>query len=203
MTVKGTDYTFERVDLCFSENIHKDIFTEKNNKTLLETIKSKRYKHLEQEVYGKYSNYLDMKLGLFLKELKNNKNTFYKKFLNSYGDLVYSIFKINNAKFLLKKGLYIYCINNGLKYIGRSKDPFGKRINNGYGKISPKNCYLDGQSTNCHINSLITKNKNNIQLFLLEIDNNELIESLEKDLIKEYEPEWNIQIYIKNNSHFA
>ncbi|MDR1238757.1 MAG: GIY-YIG nuclease family protein [Treponema sp.] len=194
LAVKDTNYTFEKVDLRFSENMYKDIFMEKNNKTLLETIKSKRYRHLEQEVYEKYSNCLNMKLGLFLKKLKTNKNIFYKKFLNNYGDLIYSIFKIDDTKTLLKKGLYIYCINNELKYIGRSKDPFGKRINNGYGKISPKNCYLDGQSTNCHINSLITKNRNNVQLFVLEINNDEMIESIEKDLIKKYKPEWNIQI---------
>jgi hypothetical protein len=149
---------------------------------------------LKQEVDKKYSNYLSMKLGLFLKQLKNEKDIFYKKFLNNYGDLIYSIFKINNANILIKKGLYIYCINSELKYIGRSKDPFGKRINNGYGKISPTNCYLHGQSTNCHVNYLITKNKNNVQLFVMEISNDELIESLEKSLIKKYKPDWNIQI---------
>jgi hypothetical protein len=32
-----------------------------------------------------------------------------------------------------------------------------KRISQGYGKISPKNCYLDGLATNCHLNALITE----------------------------------------------
>ena len=191
LTLNNKNYTFVNVEIHFSENILKDIFIEKNNKTLLETIKSKRYKHLEKSVYDKYSNYLNIQLGLFLKQLKNNNDLFYKNFLNFYGDLSYSIFKINDINSISKKGLYIYCVNDELKYIGRSKDPFGKRINYGYGNISPKNCYLDGQSTNCRINSLITLNKKNIKLYILEIKNNELIESLEKELINKYNPECN------------
>jgi len=194
LSIGGYDYKFKNVELHFSEKVFTDVFIEKNNKTLGETIKVKRYKHLEQEVKKNYSEFLNMELGLFLENLKRNKNDYYKKFLNTYGDSKYSIFFINNSDISMQKGIYIFCIGNDIKYIGRSKDPFKKRINNGYGHISPKNCYLDGQSTNCHINSLITKNKNNIKLFVLELDNEKKIESLEKDFIKKYSPEWNITL---------
>jgi hypothetical protein len=166
----------------------------KNNKMLDETLNNKRYSHLKDDVYKYYSNCLNIKLGLFLKQLKDNNDLFYKKFLNKYGDAIYSKFKIVDAAMLSKKGLYIYTINDAIKYIGRCLDEFGKRINNGYGRISPKNCYLDGQSTNCHINSLITKHKEHIHLFILQLQSDAVIKRLEKDFIKMYNPEWNMQL---------
>ena len=204
LTQNGNEIVFEETELYFDKNTYSDLFVKKNNKTLFETIKNKKYNHLEKNVCENYSKYLDMKLGLFLKQLKDNKDSFYKNFLNQYGDCVFSKFKIIDKKILSKKGLYIYCVNDELKYIGRSKDPFEKRINNGYGRISPKNCFLDGQSTNCHINSLITKNKDIIHLFVLQLKSDILIESLEKDLIEEYSQKnklWNKQLNKEANNY--
>jgi hypothetical protein len=194
LTVNGNDYNFERTELYFEPDVYKNVFAEKNNKTLHETIDAKRYSHLKKYVYRNYKNQLNIPLGLFLKQLKDNDDLFYKEFLNDHGDAVYSKFRIIDRKYLLEKGLYIYCINDELKYIGRSKDPFGKRINNGYGNISPKNCYLDGQSTNCHINSLITKYRRETTLFLSPLKNDTIIVQVEIDLINKYSPEWNIQL---------
>jgi hypothetical protein len=187
------NYTFENVGLFFYSNTYCDVFMNKNNKTLDETLNNKKYNHLKDVVYKDYLNCLNIKLGLFLKRLKDDGDLFYKQFLNEYGDSVYSQFYINDASLLPKKGLYIYCVKDDLKYIGRTKGPYGKRINNGYGKIHPKNCYLDGQSTNCHLNSLITKYKEHIYLLLLPLQDNDMIEKLEKSLIHKYDPLWNIQ----------
>jgi hypothetical protein len=66
-----------------------------------------------------------------------------------------------------------------------------KRVNSGYGKISPKNCYLDGQSTNCKVNALVTKNLGSIKLKIFVMTNNQEIEELESRLIAEINPEWN------------
>ena len=82
---------------------------------------------------------------------------------------------------------------NEVKYIGRCKDSMKKRINQGYGKIHPKNCYLDGQTTNCHINSMITEASNKVTLWLCEMQILSEIEIIEKELIRTYKPEWNIQ----------
>lgn len=189
----GKSYTFKETKLFFSENNYSNIFTEKNNKTVAETIREKRYQHLEIEVRNHYSDSLNKQLGLFLKQLKNKGDLFYKQFLNKYGDSTYSRFYISDTSLLTKKGLYIYCVKDDLEYIGRSKDPYEQRINNGYGKINPKNCYLDGQSTNCHLNSLITKYKEHIHLLLLPLQDNDMIVNLEKDLIHEYDPVWNLK----------
>jgi len=80
-----------------------------------------------------------------------------------------------------------------VKYIGRCKDSMKKRINQGYGKIHPKNCYLDGQATNSHLNARITAEKKKITLWLHEMDSETEIELLERELIRAYNPPWNIQ----------
>ncbi|MFK4618979.1 hypothetical protein ABIF50_002256 [Bradyrhizobium diazoefficiens] len=64
-------------------------------------------------------------------------------------------------------GVYAYFVGDDLKYIGRCKDSMKKRINHGYGKVHPKNCYLDGQSTNCHLNALIAPLRESVSLWLL------------------------------------
>ncbi|RYD02479.1 hypothetical protein N752_24430 [Desulforamulus aquiferis] len=96
--------------------------------------------------------------------------------------------------------MYIYCEDNQIKYIGRCKGTytFKKRIND-YGNIYPKNCYVDGQSTNCHINSLIIENnKEKIILYIDVMDSDLEIIQVEDELIKMHQPAWNIAL--KNKS---
>ncbi len=66
-----------------------------------------------------------------------------------------------------------------------------KRVNSGYGKISPKNCFKDGQSTNCKVNSHIASSIGNIELKILVMDDDEEIDKLESELICECDPVWN------------
>lgn len=128
-------------------------------------LKSK-YRNIQDYIYTKYEKYLDYNLSDFLLELKDKNNSDYKLFLNAYGDLKYCRFKIVGNDLINSKGIYMYKVNNKIVYIGRCFDKCEKRINNGYANISPKNCYLDGQSTNCRINNLINKNKDNIRLYI-------------------------------------
>lgn len=119
-------------------------------------------------------------------------DNFYLCFLNKYGDKQYCEFSIIDNNYFNKKGLYIYCVNNELKYIGRCTDSFNTRINQGYGKIHPKNCYLDGQTTNCRLNYLIGQNQSNIKFLVYIMTDNKIIIQAEKDLIKQYKPPWNL-----------
>jgi hypothetical protein len=192
LTYNNRKLTFVETKLSFSNIIYHNVFAEKNNKTVAKTLDHKRYKHLAPIVTKKYSKFLNDKLGTFLQYLKEKNDLLYSKFLNKYGDQHYSNFLISDSKILNQKGLYLYCINGEIMYIGKTINSFEKRINNGYGNISPKNCYLDGQSTNCHINSLVTENKDNIKLYLLPLTDDNLNE-IEKYLIQHYKPKWNIQ----------
>jgi hypothetical protein len=90
-----------------------------------------------------------------------------------------------------RKGLYLYRFGPDVIYIGRSFDPFGKRVDQGYGKIHPKNCFIDGQSTNCHLNGLIQCNHAAIFFHVCPLEDNVLIERAERALIQTLKPAWN------------
>lgn len=188
----STEYEFKPVALLFEDGVYSEVFGQKNNKTVLETLGHRRYARLRRQVEGAYPNLLQELLGNFLLSLKRRGDDLYRKFLNKYGDDKYSIFRIDDEEVLDKRGIYAYTVTNELKYIGRCRDSMRKRVNQGYGKIHPKNCYVDGQATNCHLNALITTEKEAVRLWFCELDLSE-IEPVERALISEHQPPWNIQ----------
>jgi hypothetical protein len=186
-------FEFIPVTIQFDKRQFTDVFAQKNNKTLSQTLVHQRYTALAEETCRRYPRQLDTPLGDFLLTLKQDKDQFYMKFLNKYGDLTYSKFWVDDERVLTIKGLYLYLINNTLRYIGRCKDSFKKRINQGYGTIHPKNCFIDGQATNCHINALVTQLRIHITLLVCPLDNLQMITDAEAGLIGQYRPPWNIQ----------
>lgn len=179
------------IPLQFKAGNQTKLFYDKNNKTLREIIQSDRYKSLQEEVQKNYSVYFDKKIGDFLKYLDETGNDFYKKFLNRHGDETYSIFLLKNLEHHLLRGVYCFYLDGELKYIGRCRDMMKKCINNGYGKITPTNCFKHGQSTNCKVNALITKYGQRVTLKLIPMKSIKKIEKLEKRLIRILKPEWN------------
>ncbi len=192
LDLHGRTLEFHEVALEFSASDLQNIFCKKNNKTLAQTIQTRRYEHLSDVVYLKYFDFLNTPLGEFLGKLKSSGDEFYKRFLNSYGDLEYCIFSIGRG--LKLKGLYSYVVDEQLRYMGRCRDTFEKRINYGYGRISAKNCFLDGQSTNCHLNALINRYRTQVEFYVYPLVDNAEIEQWEKLLIQQYQPEWNIAL---------
>jgi hypothetical protein len=190
--IKGLQ--FIQVQLFFEPGTKSNLFAKKNNKTVGETICERRYFSLAGVIKARYPESIYKALGVFLLERKLASDKFYLRFLNSYGDEIYSRFYFLDASWLNRMGLYCYVVGENIMYFGQSKDSFGKRINQGYGNISPKNCYLDGQATNCHLNSLISRNKEKVKLFLCELNDSVTIDCLEKSLIQTYQPAWNIAL---------
>jgi hypothetical protein len=192
----GNEYQFKEVALRFAEGVLQNVFARKNNKTLGETIMKPRYLALAEESDRNYVNELGTPIGMFLSQLKTGGDNFYKRFLNQYGDLVYSRFWIEDKTILEERGVYLYAVGGRIMYIGRCKDSFGKRVNQGYGVIHPKNCYLDGQATNCHINALITGARvlGSVQFEVCPIPDLPTIVAVERMLIESYQPEWNIRL---------
>lgn len=187
-------YEFESVPLRFEEGTFTNVFADKNNKTLEQTLKHRRYAALGPKCERFSESEFKMPIGSFLKRLKSNGDGLYKNFLNKYGDLSYSRFRIENESVLEARGLYIFLHDGHLLYVGRCRDSFRKRINQGYGRIAPKNCFLDGQATNCHINSLITNiGGDNIEFKFCKMSDLQTITKVEEGLISDYRPPWNIQ----------
>lgn len=186
-------FQFTAVPMRFEKGQFKDVFAEKNNKTLRQTLFHQRYAALAEETRVRYPRQLDAPLGKFLVALKQNGDQFYIKFLNKYGDLTYAKFWIDDERVMAAKGLYVYLLHNKLQYIDRCKDSFKKRINQGYGTIHPKNCFIDGQATNCHINGLITEVRSDIRLLVCPLNDPQTIVDGEAGLIERYRPPWNLQ----------
>jgi len=190
------DKKFIPVELVFGKFNMDNTFADFNAHTLDETLSSSKYVKFKNMCEHKYAGYMNYPLGKFIMYLKINNNDLYKKFLNPYGDNMFCRFKIADYALIKRKGLYMFKYKGNIKYIGRVKGEydFNKRINWGYAVISPKNCYLDGQATNCHINSIINSLNGNVELYLKEMDDDEQICSLEAQMIRQYQPEWNIAL---------
>lgn len=184
----------QSVRLEFQNELRRDIFGQKNNKTLRETLAHSRYSKLYEEVAERFTDELHSPLGLFLMRLKESGDPFYLRFLNPYGDLEYCTFRIADSRFLGLRGIYAYTVGAELVYIGRCRDTMNQRVNQGYGSIHPKNCYLDGQATNCHLNAEIAKVIGSVALWMHPMDYVPEIEEEERHLLRTYRPPWNVQL---------
>lgn len=109
--------------------------------------------------------------------------------LNKFGAGAFCNFSID-TKWSGFSGVYAFYVDEELVYIGQCSD-LVKRMNAGYGNISPRNCYEGGQSTNCKINRMVlnsAKSGKVIRLFFLKT------QSIEGELIKHYNPKHNVML---------
>lgn len=75
-------------------------------------------------------------------------------------------------------GVYLWIVDDEIIYIGETKN-LRKRFNTGYGNISPRNCYLGGQSTNCKMNKVVLEYfeaGKQIKLYFLKTDDYKRVE---------------------------
>ena len=126
----------------------------------------------------------------FIKELMpqsryRNKNNLP---LNRYGEGPFCKFKI--PKDFNTSGVYTILVDSIAKYIGECFS-LSSRFNMGYGNISPKNCFVGGQETNCRINNLIlntVKSGHKVSLWFMKTENFKLVE---QELRATEDLEWN------------
>ena len=192
ISLQGID--FEKVELVFQYFNRSNVFTELNGSTLRHTVAKPKYSKYATQAISSYCGYMETSIGSFLAFCKANNDSFYMNFLNPYGDEEYCKFALDTKEILDEKGLYFYKSGEEILYVGRCKDSFRKRMNQGYGCIHPKNCYRDGQSTNCHINSLINGLGANIELYVAVLRDDSSIEANERILIKTFNPCWNVAL---------
>ncbi len=113
--------------------------------------------------------------------------THYKKDglkLHKYGDLDFCKFKLNNFTSKEKiSGVYLWVINDEIIYIGETANLIN-RFNQGYGLITPRNCLVGGQRTNCKMNNVLLKayqSKKEVKIYFCECKN---FKEVEKTLLK-------------------
>ncbi len=108
--------------------------------------------------------------------------------LNNYGKGPFCKFKIPRE--WGQSGVYAIVLNGVVKYVGECVN-LASRYNMGYGNISPRNCFIGGQETNCRINNLIytvTQQGKEIDLWFFATDEYKITE---EQLRSEMRLEWN------------
>jgi hypothetical protein len=184
---------FEHAPLRFEGDSFSDVFANLQPSILLASILEKpRYALLAAEVHQRFPDRLSRPLGPFLAERKAEGDMIYSKFLNAWGDRTYRRFRLDAHRVASARGIYAFVVGKMLRYIGRSRDPFSKRIQQGYGYIAPRACFSDGQSTNCRVNSLVTVAWPDVAFFVHVEEDEERLVFLEKELIARYLPDWNV-----------
>lgn len=87
-------------------------------------------------------------------------------------------------------GVYLWLVDNQIIYIGETVN-LKRRFNVGYGKNSPRNCYMGGQSTNCKMNKVVMeyyKCGKPISLYFHQTEDHKYVEL---DLLKKIETRYN------------
>ena len=88
-------------------------------------------------------------------------------------------------------GVYIIFVSGSLKYVGRAENIKARFY--GYGHIAPRNCYLNGRSTNIAMNKRIRGTlRDGVPLKVFVRTTQDFID-LERAVIADLQPTWNIQ----------
>jgi len=94
-----------------------------------------------------------------------------------------------------RSGVYVLTNGDIPLYVGECQNLENRWGRNGYGGISPRNCYTGGQETNCRINNLIytgTKTGTEYDLwFHPEVDDKQARLTVERRLVAALRPPWN------------
>lgn len=109
--------------------------------------------------------------------------------LNRHGAGPFCRFKLKSL--CQTAGVYVLTIDDEVKYVGRARNFAERWGSRGYGTISPRNCYQDGQPTNCKINNRILRTKLEGARIDLWFHPTEQIERTEVELISALSPAWN------------
>jgi hypothetical protein len=170
--VLGKTLYFRSIPLHFAGSVREDAFS-RVQKTLEELLGQQAFLHLRSPVNAKYSRYLPLKAGLFLSQLKERHDPFYREFLNPSGDEKYGTLRAEDSLETEKKGILIVVVNRGLYYAINSQDPLRMTINNRFGRIGPEDCLLSGDPVSCRINALLCSNKKEAGLYVHSVENEE------------------------------
>ncbi|WP_157581478.1 hypothetical protein [Phycicoccus sp. Root563] len=113
--------------------------------------------------------------------------------LNRYGLGPFSRLKIPSLP--AAPGVYaLFMDDDQLQYVGRARDSLRERWGRrGYSVIDPRNRFVGGQNTNCHVNGLLTSALREGATFHLWFHEIPIPDSLELLLIAGLRPPWNLR----------
>lgn len=108
--------------------------------------------------------------------------------LNKYGQGPFCRFRIPSDYH--QAGVYTIIVDGVVSYIGECEN-LSRRYNMGYGNISPRNCFVGGQETNCRVNTLIFYASTEGHKITLWFFKTAAFKSVERELRALLKPEWN------------
>ena len=115
--------------------------------------------------------------------------------LNPYGHGPFCRFKIARGREWRRSGIYVLTCGGSPIYVGETVDMERRWGSNGYGSISPRNCFQRGQPTNCRLNNLILQGAKSGRVFDLwfhPIDGGKQDRlDVERMLVAHLNPSWN------------
>ena len=117
----------------------------------------------------------------------------YKRFgidrLNRHGEGPFCKFRV--PRNLAFSGVYAVTVSGEISYIGECVNFSTRWGLSQYGSISPKNCFVGGQSTNCKINSRVLKHCHEGKSVEIWFHKTENYKELETYLLSKLNPPWN------------
>ncbi|WP_292348234.1 MULTISPECIES: hypothetical protein [unclassified Methanoregula] len=170
--VAGKILYFRPVPLRFSGSVRGDAFF-RVQATLEELLARPAFSHLRPQVDAKYSRYLPLRAGIFLSQLKERHDPFYREFLNPYGDERYGTFRADDPEGFGKPGVLIVVVDRGLYHVLGSPDPVATTISSRLGRVGPDDCLLSGDPVRCRINALLCTNREKAELFFFAAEQEE------------------------------
>lgn len=111
--------------------------------------------------------------------------------LNAHGDGPFCEFSVPGLP--AAPGVYAVTVGGAVVYVGISVDLRQRWSPMGYGRISPRNCFEGGQSTNCKVNHAILLQARAGRAIELWIHETAEPRRLEAQLIRDLAPPWNAQ----------
>jgi hypothetical protein len=175
---QGKNLYFRPLKLNFSGGLKEDLFA-RSKTPLKQLLEKPAYEHLISPVNAKYSRYIPMDTGLFLGQLKERHDPFYREFLNTYGDEKYGTFRLEESREAGKKGVLIVVVRKGLYHVADCPESCQKTVNDLYGRLLPDDCLLDRDTTRCRINAVLSNNKKDAGLYVYSCES----ENERKDII--------------------
>lgn len=163
--VLGKTIYFRPVSLKVVGSVKGDAFF-RVQRTLGELLELPAFEHLKDPVNAKYSRYLPLKAGLFLSQLKERHDPFYREFLNESGDERYGTIMPGNSGEMGKRGVLIVSVNRGLYHVLDSADPVSMTITSRFARVGPDDCLLSGDPERCRVNALLCTSRDTAGLYV-------------------------------------
>jgi hypothetical protein len=163
--IEGKILYFKPVPLTFYGSLRDGVFS-RIQTTVSEVLEDPAFSHLRDLVNAKYSQYLPLNAGLFLGQLRERHDPFYREFLHPYGDEKFGSFRAAESNDMARSGVLLVVVNRGIYSALTCPDSFRETINGTFGRITPEHCFLNGDEVRCRINAVLSNNRNEAGLFV-------------------------------------